>query len=129
MMMPRVSAAARVLLALVLVLSTSTAGWAAACARAPESPHPHAMHAGMHHGGHAMHHSAPPAPERRVPRGGNAPGCPLLAMTGGSCIGAAHLPAVVSAPASAIGGDDGYPPAAAVRDRLLAASLFHPPRP
>lgn len=125
-MMPRVSAAARAIFALVLLLSTSTAGWAAACARAPESPSPHAMHAGMHHG--AMHHSAPTAPEQRVPRGGDGPECPLLAMTGGSCIGAAHLPSIVSAPTALVGAGDGYPPAAAVRDRLLAASLFHPPK-
>ncbi|HEX6749286.1 MAG TPA: hypothetical protein VF092_18455 [Longimicrobium sp.] len=126
--MPRVSAAARAIFALVLLLSTSTAGWAAACARAPETPSPHAMHAGMHHGGHgAMHHSAPPAPENRPTRN-DGPECPLLAMTGGSCIGAAHLPSIVSAPTALVGADDGYPPAAAVRDRLLAASLFHPPK-
>ena len=82
----------------------------------------------MHHPMHgAMHH---PAPEhRRAPRrGSEAPECPLLVMNGGSCLGAAHLPAIVSAPASSLAADDGYPPAAGVRDRLIAISVFHPPR-
>ncbi|HSU15422.1 hypothetical protein [Longimicrobium sp.] len=122
----RVSAAARLLAAVALLVSWTTAGWAAACAR-PSAPGA-GMHAmGMHH---AMHHQpAPPGPERhRAPRGGETPECPLLAMNGGSCLGAAHLPAIVSAPASALAPDAGYPPADGVRDRLIAISVFHPPR-
>jgi len=79
----------------------------------------HPLHGGMHH----------PAPEHhRAPRGGERPDCPLLAMNGGSCLGAAHLPAIVSAPASSLAASDGYPPAAGVRDRLMAIFVFHPPR-
>jgi hypothetical protein len=88
------------------------------------------MHA-MHHGAmrhHAAHRPAPPRPEHRTPGGGDGPECPLLAMNGGSCLGAAHLPAVASAPAGAFAASDGYPPVDGVRDRLLAISLFHPPR-
>lgn len=126
-MIPRASAAVRVLIALSLLVSWTTAGWAAACARAPEANAAHAVHAmAMHHGMHAaMHHPAPPP--QRTPRGGDTE-CPLLALGGGSCIGAAHLPAVVSAPAAAFARADGYPPDAGVRDRLLAVSLFHPPK-
>lgn len=121
----RISAVARTLAALALLVSWTTGGWAAACASAPE-PHAHGM--AMHHPMHGgmMHH---PMPEhRRAPRGGEAPGCPLLAMNGGSCLGAAQLPAIVSAPASSLAASDGYPPAEGVRDRLIAISLFHPPR-
>ena len=127
-MMPRVYAAARVLAALALLFSSTTAGWAAACARAPETPPAQAMHA-LHHGAmqhHAADHPAPPRPEHRS--GGDGPECPLLAMNGGSCLGAAHLPAIASAPAGAFAGSDGYPPARGVRDRLLAISLVHPPK-
>ncbi|HEX8905978.1 MAG TPA: hypothetical protein VF771_14110 [Longimicrobiaceae bacterium] len=125
--MPRLAAAVRMLAALALLVSWTTAGWAAACVRAPEQATVPAAHAMMHHGGHgAMHHPAP-RPEPRAPQG-DGPGCPLLAMSGGSCLGAAQLPAVVSAPAAAFADGDGYPPAAGVRDLLLPVSLFHPPR-
>lgn len=126
-MMPRLSAAVRVLAALCLLVSWTTAGWAAACVPASDAAPAWAMHAMMHHG--AMHHPAAPRPEHRAPRGGDGPECPLLAMNGGSCLGAAHLPAIVSAPAAGFAASDGYPPADGLRDRLLAISLFHPPKP
>lgn len=129
----RVSAFARTLAALVLLVSWTAGGWAAACASAPPAPEPHAHALAIHHPMHgAMHHRVPtpsPSPEHhRAPRGGERPDCPLLAMNGGSCLGAAHLPVTVSAPASSLAASDGYPPAAGVRDRLMAISVFHPPR-
>ena len=127
-MKTRVSAAARMLAALALLVSWTTGGWAAACARpsgATAAAHAMAMHHPMHG---AMHHHAPAAPRPDRHRGGEMPECPLLAMNGGSCLGAAHLPAIVSAAASALAADHGYPPADGVRDRLIAISVFHPPR-
>jgi hypothetical protein len=127
-MMPRVFAAARVLAALVLLVSWTTAGWAADCARRDEAAPETAMHAMMHHGAHqAMHHPSPPrAPHH--PRGGDRPECPLLAMNGGSCLGAAQAPAAFSASSPSLASADAYPSADGVLDSLLPFSFFHPPR-
>jgi hypothetical protein len=143
-MMPRVRSFARLLSSLALMVSWTTGGWAAACAQgavaAPsevpasaEAPE-HGMHAMAHHGVHGgMHRHAPPpaprpAPGRPAPRG-EMPACPLLVMNGGSCLGAAQLPSVVSLPAPPLAGASGYPPADAIHDRLLPLSLFRPPEP
>jgi hypothetical protein len=136
-MMPRVRSLPRLLAAAALMVSSTTAGWAAACARradesAGAAAHGHAMaHAGMHDGMHgAMHHPAPPAPERGSDRptpGGEMPPCPLLALNGGSCLGAAQLPSAAVLPAFAPADVSGYPPAVAIHDRLLPLSLFRPP--
>lgn len=135
-MMPRVRSFARLLAALALLVSWTTGGWAAACAQgavtsadAAERAPDHAM-AMAHHGMHgAMHHHAPPSspePKRKGPRG-EMPACPLLVMNGGSCLGAAQLPSVVSLPAPPLVDRTGYPPADAIHDLLLPLSLFRPP--
>lgn len=127
--MPRAFAAARALAALVLLVSWTTAGWTAGCARPDRAAPETAMHAMMHHGVHqAMHHSAPPPRAPHHPRGGDRPECPLLAMNGGSCLGAAQAPAAFPASSPALAATDAYPPADGVLDRLLPFSFFHPPR-
>jgi hypothetical protein len=146
-MMPRVRSFARLLAALALMVSWTTGGWAAACAlgavasAAEAMPQPdaagHGMHAMAHHGmHHGMHHHAPPPapkpkpkpkPGQPAPRG-QMPACPLLVMNGGSCLGAAQLPSVVSLPAPPLADASAYPPADAIHDRLLPLSLFRPPQ-
>lgn len=146
-MILRVGSFARLLASLALTVSWTTGGWAAACAQgaagesadaaesadtgqAPE----HGMHAMAHHGMHGgmHHHTSPPAPkpeptpDQPVPRR-EMPACPLLVMNGGSCLGAAQLPSVVSLPAPPLADASGYPPADAIHDRLLPLSLFRPP--
>ncbi|HYH82487.1 MAG TPA: hypothetical protein VEX86_22035 [Longimicrobium sp.] len=137
--MPRARAFARLLAAVALLVSWTTAGWAAACAqraseRADAPAHGHAMaHAGTHDGAHgAMHHPAPPAPAPEPEPGppepaGEVPPCPLLVMNGGSCLGAPQLPSAAPLPAFAPADMGGYPPADAIHDRLLPLSLFRPP--
>src|SRR5215218_953364 len=122
MIHPRV---ARLLLALSLMVSWTTGGWAAACAQ-PAAPaaQPHAMAHHAVHGG--MHHHPRPAPQRRVPHG-EMPECPVMAMNGGSCLGAAHVPTIASAHAEASFDAAAYPAADAIRDRLLPFSHFRPP--
>ena len=129
-MMPRVFAAARVLAALVLLVSWTTAGWAADCARPDNAVTETAMHAMMHHVAHGamMHHPPPPPSAPHHPRGGDRPECPLLAMNGGSCLGAAQAPAALSASSPTLAAADAYPPADGVLDSLLPFSFFHPPR-
>jgi len=127
--------AAHLLLALSLMVAWTTGGWAAACAQpaAPATqPHAmaghampgHAMHGGMHH--HPRPAPDGPAPERRAPRA-EMPECPLMAMNGGSCVGAAQVPALAAAPAAMPAGDAPYLPADAIRDRLLPLAHFRPP--
>jgi hypothetical protein len=127
-MTARIAIAARALLALALLASWTTAGWAAACALREPSPAGMEMAMGMHHAMHGAihHHTAPHRPDR--PRGGGAPDCPLLAMNGGGCIGAAHLPAIIPITTPFLATADGYPPADGVRDQLLTEPHFHPPR-
>ena len=111
---------ARLLLTLSLMVAWTTGGWAAACAQpaAPASA-PHAM---AHHGMHAgMHHHSPPAPR------GNVPECPVMVMNGGSCLGAAQMPAVVAAPGEMALDGAAYLSADDIRDRLLPLSHFRPP--
>jgi|GEM_PF-2535003 len=137
-MIPRARSFARLLASLALLVSWTTGGWAAACvqgalASADASPRPGATeHAMAHHGmrGGMHHHTSPSAPKpkpgRPAPRG-EMPPCPLLVMNGGSCLGAAQLPSVVSIPAPPLASASGYPPADAIHDRLLPLSLFRPP--
>lgn len=129
-MMPRVFAAARALAALVLLVSWTTAGWAADCARPDRAAPETAMHAMMHHGAHAAmrHPAAPPPRAPHHPRGGDRPECPLLAMNGGSCLGAAQAPAAIAAASPVPLEVDAYPPADGVLEPLLPFSFFHPPR-
>jgi hypothetical protein len=126
-MIPRIRPFARLLLALSLMVAWTTSGWAAACAQRPSAAPSHAMasHA-VHHGG--AHHHPQPAPEPKRPdRGGEMPGCPLLAMNGGSCSGVAQLPTIVASHAAQSIDVRGYPPVEPIHDRLLALSLFRPP--
>jgi hypothetical protein len=116
---------ARLLLALSLMVSWTTGGWAAACAQsAAPAAQPHATAHHAMHGG--MHHHPRPAPQRPAPHG-EMPDCPVMAMNGGSCLGAAHVPTIASAPAEAAFDAAGYLPADAIRDRLLAFTHFRPP--
>ena len=81
----------------------------------PQGEHHHDHHAPEHH---------PPAPEPRQEQ----PECPVLAMSGGGCVGAADAATLgLSLPHTRTAAD-AYPPAAGVHDRLLAEALFHPPR-
>jgi hypothetical protein len=132
-MMPRVRSFARLLATLALLVSWTAGGWAAACAQGAVTSAgaaDHGMHAMAHHGMHgAMHHHPPspePRPDGRAPRG-EMPACPLLVMNGGSCLGAAQLPSVVTVPAAHSAAVAGYPAADAIHDRLLPLSLFRPP--
>jgi hypothetical protein len=135
-MMPRVRSFARLLASLALLVSWTAGGWAAACAQgsvtSAAAEHGHAMHAMAHHGMHgAMHHHPPspspnPRPDGRAPRG-EMPACPLLVMNGGSCLGAAQLPSVVTAPAPHSAEVSGYLAADDIHDRLLPLSHFRPP--
>jgi hypothetical protein len=126
-MIPPVRAFARLLLALSLMVAWTTGGWAAACAQRPDAAPAHAMAShGAHHGG--MHHHSQPAPEPSRPDpAGELPECPLLAMNGGTCTGAAQLPAIVASHAAPSTDVRGYPPVEPIHDRLLALSLFRPP--
>lgn len=125
--MVRIPVAVRLLATVLLLVSTTAGGWMAACARpgaaADAAPDPslHAMHGGMHH--HAPeHHPAAPEPRREQTE------CPVLAMNGGGCIGAADAATLgLSLPHTRTAAD-AYPPAAGVHDRLLADALFRPPR-
>ena len=126
-MIPRIRPFARLLLALSLMVAWTTSGWAAACVQPAAAPEPHTM---AHHAAHAggMHHNPLPAPEPDRPdSGGELPECPLLAMNGGTCTGAAQLPATVTGHATPSTDLRGYPPVEPIRDRLLALSLFRPP--
>ncbi|HEX9936468.1 MAG TPA: hypothetical protein VGB15_05075 [Longimicrobium sp.] len=129
-MIPRIRPLARLLLALSLLVSWTTSGWAAACAQRPAQAQTHAMaHRAAHGGGMHGHHSRPaPAPEPgdRGPAG-EMPECPLLAMNGGTCTGVAQLPSIVTSHAVRSMDVRGYPPVEAIRDRLLTLSLFRPP--
>jgi len=126
--MVRIRPALRVLVNLLLLVSTTGGGWMATCVRPGEATaHPspaaqhHAMHGGMHH------HGAPhrlPAPAQRPEQ----PECPVLAMTGGGCTLAADAATLDLSHPRARTAVGAYPPAAGVHDRLLADALFHPPR-
>lgn len=117
--------AARLLLTLLLMAAWTTGGWAAACAQPAASPS--AQHAMAHHGMHAgMHHHPRPAPSRPAPSG-ETPECPVMAMNGGSCLGAAQVPSVAAAPADAAPDRDAFAAADPIRDRLLPFSHFRPP--
>ena len=115
---------ARLLLTLSLMVAWTTGGWAAACAQSAAPADPHAMaHHGMHGG---MHHHPRPVPSRPAPRG-ETPECPVMAMNGGSCLGAAQVPAIAAAPGEAPLDAAAYLPADGIRDRLLPLSHFRPP--
>lgn len=126
--MVRIRPALRVLVNLLLLVSTTGGGWMATCVRPGEAAaHPppaarhHAMHGGMHHHG-APHRPAAPAHRPEQPE------CPVLAMTGGGCTLAADAATLDLSLPRARTAADAYPPAAGVHDRLLADALFHPPR-
>jgi hypothetical protein len=126
--MVRIRPALRVLVSLLLLVSTTGGGWMATCVRpgeatahpSPAAPH-HAMHGGMHHHG-APHR--PPAPARRP----EPPECPVLAMTGGGCTLAADAATLEFSLPRTRTAADAYPPAAGVHDRLPADAFFRPPR-
>ncbi|HET7462645.1 MAG TPA: hypothetical protein VFJ82_15430 [Longimicrobium sp.] len=116
---------ARLLLTLSLMVAWTTGGWAAACAQpASSASAPRAM---AHHGMHAaMHHHPRPAPSRPAPRG-EMPECPVMAMNGGSCLGAAQVPAIIAAPAGAPLDAGTHVSLDTIRDRLLPHAHFRPP--
>jgi hypothetical protein len=116
---------ARLLISLSLMVAWTAGGWAAGCAQPP--PPASASHAMAHHGMHAgMHHHPRPSPSRPAPRG-EMPECPVMAMNGGSCLGAAQVPTVVAAPGEAPLDAAAFVPPDPIRDRLLPFSHFRPP--
>ena len=89
----------------------------------PEDAH-HAHAAASAHGSHGMHHAPEPAGEERAPA--EAPACPWMAMSGGSCL-VASAPALAAsmAPPPPLAE---YPHPETVRDQLLAGAHFRPPK-
>lgn len=121
---------ARLLLSLLLMVAWTTGGWAAACAQSasPAASTASAPHAMAHHGtqGGMHHHHPRPAPEKPAPRR-EMPECPVMVMNGGSCLGAAQVPATVAAPAALSLDTAAFAAADPIRDRLLPLSHFRPP--
>jgi hypothetical protein len=80
------------------------------------------------HGSMAGHHHGAPAPAPAdhgdVPA---APECPWMAMSGGSCL-IAPAPSSVAPAMAAIPLAAEYPRSSEVRDQLVGAALFRPPK-
>lgn len=83
----------------------------------------HAAHGAA--GGH--HHGAPPQPPAGGEEAPAAPECPWMAMSGGACL-VAPAPPPPRGAAAALPPAAEYPHASEVRDQLLGAALFRPPK-
>lgn len=84
-------------------------------------------HGQMAHSAGGHHHGAPapaPADEGEVPA---APECPWMAMSGGSCL-IAPSPSGPGLAMAALPPPAEYPGSAEVRDQLVGAALFRPPK-
>lgn len=136
--MRRASPAVRHLTPLALAAFTAVGGWAA-CARPAVRAHLAAAHAhfaathahlaAAHQVMHAAVHHRPAPPRPAAPRPPDDwAECPVMAMNGGSCFGAARAEGVDFAPELTRRQAPQYPRGPDVRDRLPGDRPFHPPR-
>lgn len=117
----------RAVAALAALLVSWTAGPGAAFCFGAEGEMEMSSHGRMAHGAGGHHHGAPapaPADDGEMPA---APECPWMAMSGGSCL-IAPSPSGPGPAMAALPPPAEYPRSAEVRDQLVGAALFRPPK-